>query len=98
MTIDELAPHHRPAVAGSSVVHETTERALRRLRAAQHELVRTAVTESLLMSRNVALVQALESGVPAHLVQEVTRMSPAAFELAVARGIYYRDHAARRHG
>jgi len=72
------------------------EGSLSRLRTIQHELVTSAVvTESLLMARNVAVVQALESGVPAHLVQQVTRTGPAAFELAVARGIYHRDHAPR---
>ncbi|WP_043500227.1 hypothetical protein [Georgenia sp. SUBG003] len=74
------------------------EELLARLRTTHHELVTApVVTEPLLMARNVAVVQALEGGVPAHLVQEVTRMGPAALELAVARGMYHRDHATSRH-
>jgi hypothetical protein len=89
--IDERPSESR----GSLTAHE---RPLARLRAIHHELVASpVVTEPLLMARNVAVVQALESGVPADVVQKVTRMGPAALELAVARGIYHRDHASPGH-
>ena len=91
MTVDERFTDGRSSL-------DTADAALTRLRAVHHELVTSpVVTEPLLMARNVAVIQALESGVSAHLVREVTRMTPAALELAVARGIYYRDHAPRRH-
>jgi len=94
MTVDALAPEPRATVPTAPLASARAEEALARLRATQHELLASVrVTEPLLMVRNVAVVQALEAGVPAHVVQQVTRTGPAALELAVARGIYHRDHA-----
>lgn len=72
------------------------EQAVARLRAAHHEFVSTPViSESLLMARNVAVVQALEAGVPDSVVRRILRMDDVAFELAVARGTYHRDAVGR---
>lgn len=99
MTDDLTTGVPATAVPESPLRRETVEQAVARLRAAHHEFVSApVVSESLLMARNVAVVQALEAGVPGSLVQEITRMGPAALELAVARGTYHRDHAPRRHG
>jgi hypothetical protein len=91
MTTDDLTT---PAPA--MMMCPADEEAVARLKAAHHEFVSTPViSESLLMTRNVAVVQALEAGVPVALVQKVTRMSDAALELAVARGTYHRDYLLR---
>jgi hypothetical protein len=94
MTLDDLI-----APALPSLTCEAHEEAVARLRAAHHEFVSTPViSESLLMTRNVAVVQALEAGVPGTVVRQVTRMGDAALELAVARGTYHRDHVLRCQG
>ena len=93
MTVDALAPEPRATVPTAPLASAPADEALARVRATQHDLVTSLrVTEPLLMVRNVAVVQALDAGVPADVVQQVTRMGPAALELAVARGIYHRDH------
>ncbi|PFG39853.1 hypothetical protein ATJ97_2371 [Georgenia soli] len=98
MTVDALDPEPLVAVPTAPLGSATAEDALGRLRATQHDLLSSVrVTEPLLMVRNVAVVQALEAGVPADVVQRVTRMGPAALELAVARGIYHRDHGSPAH-
>lgn len=96
MTVDQLAPEPRATVPTAPLASAMADDALAQLRATQHDLVSSVmVSEQLVMVRNVAVVQALEAGVPASVVQQVTRMGPAALELAVARGIYHRDHARR---
>jgi hypothetical protein len=95
-TTDDLTGVSVTTPAPTALPLDPYERAVARLRAAQHEFVSTPViSESLLMARNVAVVQALEAGVPDSVVRQVLRMGDVAFELAVARGTYHRDVVGR---
>ncbi|GAA4288230.1 hypothetical protein [Georgenia daeguensis] len=98
-TTEDLASASLSTPVATSLPPGPYEQAVARLRAAQHEFVSTPViSESLLMARNVAVVQALEAGVPDSVVRQILRMGDVAFELAVARGTYHRDVAQRCEG
>jgi hypothetical protein len=91
-TTDDLTRAGPTTPVATSLPLGPYEQAVARLRAAHHEFVSTPViSESLLMARNVAVVQALEAGVPDSVVRQIIRMGDVAFELAVARGTYHRD-------